>query len=53
MEPLKRLNVFANLSNISTVPSVALGTAETFERLCETLNVSAVPREKLGAAETF
>jgi len=37
MERRKRFNVFANLSNVSAVPSVTLGTAETFERFRETL----------------
>ena len=37
MERRKRFNVFANLSNVSAVPSVTLGTTETSERLCETL----------------
>ena len=57
MERRKRFNVFANVSNVSAVPSVTLGTAETFERLRETVKrlsrSNAVPRVMLGTAETF
>jgi len=53
LERLKRFNVFANLRSVSAVPSMTLGTAETFERLCETLRVSAAPRIMPGTTERF
>ena len=39
LERLKRFHVFANLSNVSAVPSVTLATAETFECLGETVKL--------------
>jgi len=53
LERLKRFSVSQRRSNVSAVPSVTLGTAETLLKFAKILRRFSRPSITLGTAETF